>query len=211
MPRPLTADEIESFREELCQVALRLFATHGFAGCTMRALAAELGCSPMTPYRYFDNQEEIFAAVRVEAFRRFGARVEEAARKDRDPIERLRGLSRAYVRFALEEPNAYRIMFQLDPPEAGPSEHELAVAHGTWKPLLETLDEAVETGALVGDPLTLAHLCWVTVHGLVSLELADRLRFERQLFDLVDPAIDSLIRGNRPSSRARPSSEGSCP
>ncbi len=40
---------------------------------TLRALAAELGCSPMTPYRYFENKAELFAVVRADAFRRFAA------------------------------------------------------------------------------------------------------------------------------------------
>ncbi len=37
----------------------------------MRQLAAELGCSPMTPYRYFKDKDEILAAVRAAAFDRF--------------------------------------------------------------------------------------------------------------------------------------------
>jgi hypothetical protein len=35
--------------------------------------------------------------------------------------------------------------------------------------------EAVEAGALEGDPLTIAHLLWAGAHGLVSLHLAGKL------------------------------------
>ena len=44
----------------------------------MRQLADALGCSPMTPYRYFRNKDEILAAVRTAAFDRFAAALEEA-------------------------------------------------------------------------------------------------------------------------------------
>ena len=34
----------------------------------MRGIAQELGCSAMTPYRYFENLEEIISMVRAQAF-----------------------------------------------------------------------------------------------------------------------------------------------
>ena len=45
----------------------------------MRALAEDLGCSAMTPYRYFHDKQEILAAVRAAAFDRFADAMEKAA------------------------------------------------------------------------------------------------------------------------------------
>ena len=67
----LTQDEITSFRGEICEAATRLFAEHGYGGVTLRAISAEVGCSPMTPYRYFADKNAIFTAVRAAAFERF--------------------------------------------------------------------------------------------------------------------------------------------
>ena len=67
----LSSVEIEAFRERIREAAARLFASAGYAAVTMRAVAAEVGCSAMTPYRYFASKEHIFAVVRAEAFRRF--------------------------------------------------------------------------------------------------------------------------------------------
>ncbi len=203
MPRSLTEAEVQSFRDELCHVATRLFAEKGFDGLTLRALAGELGCSPMTPYRYFENKADIFHAVRTDAFRRFGARVEDAARPHGDPLVRLRALFHAYVRFALDEPHAYRIMFQLEQPETPPSEEDKAVTASTWAPLHETLEQAVAEGLLVGSPEVLAHLCWVQVHGLVSLHLSGTLNFGPTLESLLEPAIELLLNGSTPRAPAR--------
>ncbi len=202
MPRALTVQEIEDFRSDLIEVAKDLFAERGFDGVTLRAIASELGCSPMTPYRYFENKDAIFVAVQTEGFRIFGARVAAAAQSEADPLERLRALSRAYLAFALEEPALYRVMFQLERPDMdllAEEQHRQSV-ESTWHPLLETLTELVASGVFEGDPLTLAHLCWVDLHGLVTLHLAGRLKFERSLQDLVDPLFEARVR----ASLARP-------
>lgn len=199
MPRPLSQEEIEGFRADLCRVAERLFSERGFDGVTLRALAAELGCSPMTPYRYFENKEAILAAVRGAAFARHGVQSEKVALEHRDPVERFRALGRQYVAFARDEPHAYRIMFSLT---AQTELHELIQNPETrddvlrgWRPLVEVLAELVETGLAQGDPLELAHLAWVTLHGLVSLELSDRFLLGRDLDQLIEPAFDHFLRG----------------
>ncbi|MCG8591090.1 MAG: TetR/AcrR family transcriptional regulator [Proteobacteria bacterium] len=205
MPRVLSEQEVEAFRSQLCKVALRLFAEQGYAGVTLRALAAEMGCSPMTPYRYFADKEEIFEAVRRDAFERFSARVSAAGRPHRDPVVRLRAMGREYVRFAREEPHAYRIMFQLEPPASASDPQEEHAFKEGWSTLEGTLREAVANGQLAGDPLTLAHLAWVGLHGCVTLHVANRLRLGRGLDELVDPVSDNFVQG----ATARPPAEDS--
>ena len=97
MPKTLSSDDIQQFRETMRRVAENAFATRGAQGVTMRELAKELGCSAMTPYRYFRDKDEILAMVRAAAFNRFAARLEAAAKEapgtDRSRRQRrLRGL-----------------------------------------------------------------------------------------------------------------------
>lgn len=203
MPRVLREDEIRAFREALCEIATRRFAEEGYAGVTMRGLAAELGVSPMTPYRYFENKDQIFHAVRVAAFARFADRQQAVARKHEDPIERLRASGREYVRFAREEPHAYRIMFELDqPPEAEDPEETAELQRG-WQVLLRTMQDAVKAGRIIGDPTTLAHLCWVMMHGAVTLHLAGKLRLGRALDEIIDPLMDNFLHGSSVGAPAR--------
>ena len=65
MPRVLSESDVADFRERLCEAAERLFAQKGPDAVTMRQLAAELGVSPMTPYRYFADKEDILRAHRI--------------------------------------------------------------------------------------------------------------------------------------------------
>ena len=95
MPRVLSEADVVEFRERLCDAAERLFADKGPEAVTMRQLAAELGVSPMTPYRYFKDKDDILAAVRTIGFDRFAETLEAAyAKADaRRVIERLGGRS----------------------------------------------------------------------------------------------------------------------
>lgn len=208
MARPLSERQIQDFRAEACACATRLFAEHGFKGVTMRSLAAEMGCSPMTPYRYFENKEDIFRQACAAAFDRLGQRCEAVVPEVEDPVERLRALGREYVRFAQAEPHAYRIMFQLEKPVDLGSDPDIdfALRRG-WLTVLATCEECVKRGRLEGDPLTLAHIAWLGLHGVVTLHLSSRLNFQRELDDLLEPMLENFIRG----SEARPPSEGRTP
>lgn len=198
MPRAaLSQDQVDDFREALCEEATRLFAAHGYEGVTMRALARALGCSAMTPYRYFENKAEIFDTVRSAAAQRFGESIEAAARSHRDHRTRLRALTRAYVDFALLEPHAYRIMFELhQPARPGP---EVAQDLRGWRSMKQAVTEAIEAGAIAGDPDVVAHLFWSGVHGIVALHLSGMLGLGMDLDALVEAFVAREL--DRPAPR----------
>jgi AcrR family transcriptional regulator len=198
MPRTaLSSEAIEAFREELCEAATRRFAEAGYAGVTLRGLAKELGVSPMTPYRYFRDKDEIFAAVRAAGFARFAAGQREAFASSDDPAERLRALGRAYADFARREPHAYRIMFEMNRPEdAGHPELRREQQCG-WEPIHDASAAAIDAGLLSGEPDAVAHLFWAGLHGVVSLHLAGTLHHLETLDTLVEPMLETLFRGAR--------------
>jgi len=194
----LHPDDVAAFRRRLAGAAMHLFAELGYEGVTMRAVAAALDISAMTSYRYVGGKEELFALVRAEAFRRFADRLEASIERAGDPIDRLRRLKRAYVRFAVDEPDAYRIMFELRQPSERAARELPELAHESRRAfgcLHRCVADAVASGDLAGDPLTVAHLLWANTHGLVSLHLAGQLQMGRSLEQLA--AIDHDLPGNR--------------
>ena len=204
MARPsLRPEEIESFRERLCDVAMRMFAEEGYEAVTLRGLAEKLGCSHATPYRYFADKSEIFAAVCALGFDRFADALERGARGVSDPEQRLRALGRAYFKFATSEPHAYRIMFELREPVGAPHPHYKAKEIRSWQAILQAVELAVQAGVLAGDPDVVAHQMWAGLHGLVSLHLAGKLELGKSARGLFEPLLDTLIDGNRPKSPRR--------
>jgi len=114
-------------------------------------------------------------------------------------------MGHAYVSFALKEPEAYRIMFQLDQSAPEPTQAQLedqAFRCG-WDLLSDTVGILVEQGVLEGDPEVLTHLAWSMLHGLVTLHLAGKFRFGRALEELTDPAIDHFLCGSAPAPQVR--------
>ncbi len=204
MARPsLSPDEIESFRERLCDVAMRTFAEEGYEAVTLRGLAEKLGCSHATPYRYFADKQEIFDAVCALGFDRFADALERAARGVDDPGERLRALGRAYFRFATTQPHAYRIMFELRESSSESHPRYKVKEIRSWQAILQAVELAIQSRVLEGDPDTVAHQMWAGLHGLVSLQLAGKLSLGKTAKGLLEPLLDTLIDGNRPEPKAR--------
>jgi AcrR family transcriptional regulator len=193
MPRAaLSQSEVDEFREALCAYATRLFAEQGYEGVTMRALATGLGCSPMTPYRYFENKAEIFDAVRSAAANRFADALQDSSSGLTSHRSRLRALALAYVRFALDEPHAYRIMFELDQDQR--PETRRAEDLRSWHVMHDAVEGAVADGVIAGEPDIVAHLLWSGVHGLVALHLSGMLRLGRGLEELIEAFIERELR-----------------
>lgn len=174
MPKTLSDEDIRAFRENMRRVAENAFATRGPQGVTMRELARELGCSAMTPYRYFRDKEELLATVRAAAFNRFSERLE-AAVHGAEESRRGEALIEAYVAFAFDEPHAYRLMFDLAQPDSA-SYPELVSASGrAWRMLGAHFEPLVESGQLTGDAQLIGYAYWASLHGFTMLALANQL------------------------------------
>jgi len=205
MPRNLSSAEVDAFRTRLCAVAQKRFAKQGVDGVSMRQLAEALGCSPMTPYRYFRNKEEILAAVRAAAFDRFASALEEAARKTRGDLRAGgQAMGEAYIRFALGDPDAYRLMFDLSQPH--PDRYpELVRASARARHMMSAALEAlVKAGIFVGDPQLLGYVFWATMHGLVVLHLAGKLPKKPDFRTIQREAMRLLVAGARSGVAAPP-------
>ena len=204
MARPaLQPEEVADFRERLCEVAMRLFAERGYGAVTLRTLAAELGCSYATPYRYFSGKEEIFAAVRELGFRRFADFLEASADGIVDPEARLRALGHGYLAFAREQPHALRIMFELDQPSPDAYPELQAAERRAWEVIHGAVTRAVKVGVINGSPDTVAHVFWAAIHGLAALHVAGKLALGRSADDLAEPMMQTLIGAHRPRVRVR--------
>ncbi|HWF76274.1 MAG TPA: WHG domain-containing protein [Caulobacteraceae bacterium] len=185
----------EAMRERLCEAAARIFVEEGEAALSMRRLAAEVGCSPMAPYRHFADKEALIAAMRAAAFDRLADALDGVARGGRRKAADIGG---AYVRFARANPAAYKLMFDLAQPDEA-AYPELALASARAREAMSGyVRELVEAGVLAGDPVALGYVFWATIHGLVVLDLAGRLPAEPGFEQLRVTALGALMRGLRP-------------
>jgi AcrR family transcriptional regulator len=175
MPRYLTDQDIADFRAELCKVATERFAKHGYEGVTMRQLAEALGCSPKTPYRYFKDKADILATVRAEAFSKFAVALEKAA-SSAAPAERGVRTIEAYLAFALKNPHAYRIMFDIEVPLDGSHPELAAASERAARYITGGAERLAEAGLIDADPQIFGWAQWAGLHGIVMLHQSGMLK-----------------------------------
>ncbi|QUD87186.1 TetR/AcrR family transcriptional regulator [Phenylobacterium montanum] len=200
MPKVLSEAEIADFRERLIDAAERLFAEKGLEAVSLRQLAGELGVSAMTPYRYFKDKDEMLAAVRARGFDRFSEALETAFAKPGTADERAAAASDAYVRFALEQPAAYGLMFDLSQPTEGDYPDLVRALLRAKKTMTAHIELLMAEGRIAGDPIVLAHAFWAALHGLVMLRLSSKFADDVD-FDAVRRALSgALARGVRPGA-----------
>ena len=192
MSKTLTSTDVLQFRQRLCDLALKAFAEQGVEGISLRGLAAAAGCSRSTPYRYFKNKADIFAAVRQSEFQRMADQTEQVAQQQIDPQKKLVALARAYVNFAMERPDAYRVMYSVNQQDEQRYPDLLKQIKRTQQPMANAVHEAIEDGSIHGDPLNIVHVLWAGLHGIISLHLSDKLHMGRDIHELAEVMIRSL-------------------
>ena len=188
----------ELLRAEILAAAEQLLITTGDQGAvSIRAIADAAGVTPPSIYLHFADKSELLAAVCEARFADFERYMQDAVCGIDDPLEALWAMGRAYVRFGLEHPEHYRIMFMTRPPADGPA---VPVDKLPGLPAFGFLVEAVARcmdagGIAAGDPFLVATNLWTAVHGVTSLLIA-RPDFPWPDFDrLMELVVDVQRRG----------------
>ena len=208
------ADALDARRRHLVEVAARLLATDGPHGLSLRRVATLAGGSTQMVYTLFGGKPGLGDALYREGFRRLGAAMSHSAdvhdalhaARPGAPVpsagdpERLVALGHGYRRFALDEPAMFSVMFGRAIPGFTPTRGNRAAGRAeTFGQVVATAEHCLAAGTLVGDDaLQLARACWVTAHGLASLELAGLLAV-----DDADGFADTVLRAPVDARRPR--------
>jgi AcrR family transcriptional regulator len=196
MPKELSLSEIEDFREKLCDAALQIFAEKGVDGLTMRDVAARVGVSPMTPYRYFKDKDAMLAAVRARAFNDFAKALEGAVHRGKDSIAQSNAAGKAYEDFAFMHAEAYRLMFMVAEKDTDQRDELLQLAVERARATMSYhVKQLVEEGVFEGDPELIGYVLWAAIHGLVMLELSGKFTRGYNFKKVRDETFRALTQG----------------
>lgn len=98
-----------NLRQALLEAALVVLEQQGEAGLGLRDLARAVGVSSAAPYRHFDSRAALLEALAVTGYQRFTLAMETVAKSGDDNL--MAAMGRSYVKFALDNPNLFRLMF----------------------------------------------------------------------------------------------------
>lgn len=169
--------EKEELKETILKAAKSLFLEKGVEKTSMRNIADKIEYSPGIIYHYFKDKNEIFHALHQEGFKMLGEKMEVLS-VIQNPMERIKAMGRIYVKFAMENPDMYDLMFIKEAPMChviDSEKEEWKEGGGTFNGLRMTIKEALDQGYFQGhETESLAYMVWATVHGLVSLNIRKR-------------------------------------
>lgn len=196
----------ERLRVEIVEAADRLLADAGTVErLSLRGIARAVGITAPAIYAHFATKEQLIAAVVERRFAGLAAALDAAAldaavpddavavdtRPHRTgPHALVRARARAYVRFGLEHPGVYAVLF-------GPAADHLGLAYDgspgqqVFALLLDPVAALVAPRG--GDPLTIAADLWVALHGIVALRSTQTGFPWGDLDAQVDRLVDRLL------------------
>lgn len=108
---PRSAKEIRAMQSKIAHVAQRLFREEGFDAVSIRRLAKEVGCAPMTIYAHFDTKTDILRHMWANMLDVLFQEIERNLAALTDPVNRLRTAARTFVDYWLEHPDHFRLVF----------------------------------------------------------------------------------------------------
>ena len=157
--------------------AVRTIHREGVQALTLRSVGHRLGVSRTAMYRHFADKSALLAAVAREGFRVLRLSTQEAWDLNGRGLEAFAAMGQAYVRFAVENPSHYRVMFGGF---VRGRAHDIELARegeGAFQVLVNALIELQQQRAIHrDDPLQLAQYIWSTVHGISMLAIDGLLR-----------------------------------
>jgi AcrR family transcriptional regulator len=202
-------------RAEILTAAVSLVGRLGSVeALSLRAVAREVGITPMSIYAHFETKEELIWALIDSEFAALAERLDRAEAGKADPVERLRARSLAYVRFGLEHPGNFLVLFGTTGRPAPPQEKpEHLPGWPAFAGFVSAIEDCVSAGrAPQVDPRSAATRLWAGLHGMTVLRVSKKgfpwPSVERLVDELLtDLVLDSALLTTGETSRKHPSTD----
>jgi AcrR family transcriptional regulator len=137
---------------------------------TLRAVARKVGISAPSIYAHFADRVAIVDAIVDAAFADFNAAISAAVAAALSPFEQLRAGCAAYLRFAAERPNTYKILFERQYLEAGCEQPVPAIRRQSFEALVTSVQGCIDAGISASTSAELdSTAIWVALHGYATL------------------------------------------
>ncbi len=190
-------------RAALLAEAAVMIAEAGAASVTMRAIGQRLGVSRSAPYRHFEDKSALLVAVAAAGFDRLRGRLESMeAGVPRTGVTGLRRLGEEYVRFALENPAHYRLMYGKEALTREDIPELREAANALFEALVSVMRAYQRSGTIKRqDPRAQAYVAWGAVHGLASLVIEGQIMATVDVEALIRQTTSTLLDGMRPRHR----------
>jgi AcrR family transcriptional regulator len=187
-------------KRTLLDAGLELVASDGWQDLSLRGLAAAAGVSRAAPYAHFRDKAELLSAIADAGFSRMAESMRESCGDEADVEAQFLGVGRGYLRFALENPNLFKLMFSRHPDDEGAASEAPRNGAAPYALLGARLDAFLSArGRGGGDRALIRTMAWSLVHGMALLMIERRLPLSdaarRELIDQATCGFARLLEG----------------
>lgn len=150
-------------RDSILLAAMRQIEEAGLQTLSIRGVAAALGLAPNALYRYFSDRSALESAITATSARAMHEAMALAA-KDRNPVESIRAVSHAYIRFARDRRHVYEMIMR----SCSACPEDSAAQVQLWAFFVEQVTQVVGTEKARQASIAL----WGLLHGMTALDYA---------------------------------------
>ena len=183
--------EREEMRKLILDAAQTLFLANGYEKVSIRNIADAIEYSPATIYLYFKDKNDLLFALHQRGFVQM---VEEfrPLLLLTDPFEKLVEMGRSYIRFAVQNPELFDLMFIMTAPMDTLDNKDWVEGDQAFGLLMQVVQECIDAGVFRKHNVqATAMMIWSGIHGYTALFLRKRLGMfpecDRQ--DIMDEAF----------------------
>lgn len=185
-------------RAEILEAAERIFVAEGYEGATIRRIADEVGVSSTALYMHFQDKACILHEIVEGTLSQLLLRNTQIAARPVDAVSRTRMMLDAYMRWGLEHPNAYELVYcSRAPTSSDPApERTSTLSRQCYEAFAGVVREVAAGGRLrAGGADAAAQSLWMACHGVVAL-LISRPNFDwADREQLLQVTLDGLLNG----------------
>jgi AcrR family transcriptional regulator len=159
-------------RDEILDAATELLLDIGHAkAVSIRSVAERVGVTPPSIYLHFQDKDALLDAVCARYFEKLDEEMQRVSARQSDTIDVLLAQGLAYVRFATENPELYRIATMGE--WKSDSNVDAALASSAFEHMCVTVEALMGEGVLPpGDATGIALELWSAAHGVAALLIA---------------------------------------
>lgn len=185
-------------RGAIIAAARDLIESDGLDAVSLRRVGAALGVTAPALYAHVTDKRDLLRSVAASAFAMLISTFERI--DDPDPIDRVRGFTRAYIDFAASNPELFKTMF-IFPPDltiGAPTGEELPMATLAFQVPLNALTEAMDDGRFARmDPDLAGLTMWTVAHGCAEVLAMGFALDDASREELITTVIETTIDGFR--------------
>jgi AcrR family transcriptional regulator len=162
----------DRLRDEILDAATDLLLETAHArAVSIRSVAQRVGVTPPSIYLHFEDKDALLDAVCARYFEKLDQEMRRVTSEHSSPVEVLRAQGLAYVRFATETPELYRIA-TMGEWRSG-STIDMALETSAFKHMRATVQKLMDDGVYQPDDPTAAALeLWTAAHGVAAMLIA---------------------------------------